>query len=165
MGIGFGVAAGVADWASVQRNTPLNLNSAVSPAAVLAGDRRTGTVLGITAGVMAGVAAGVLAGVGAAAVAGTVAVAGAGAGAGAAAGAAALVVVGVAVGGITSFALSAGPSYGIACIWLALRHRLPWQLMGFLADAHRRGVLRQAGAVYQFRHIELQHRLANRDAK
>ena len=42
--------------------------------------------------------------------------------------------------------------------------RLPWQLMSFLADAHRRGVLRQAGAVYQFRHIELQHRLANRDA-
>jgi hypothetical protein len=36
--------------------------------------------------------------------------------------------------------------------------------MDFLADAHRRGVLRQAGAVYQFRHIELQHRLATRDA-
>jgi hypothetical protein len=36
--------------------------------------------------------------------------------------------------------------------------------MGFLADAHQRGVLRQAGAVYQFRHIELQRRLANRDA-
>ena len=36
--------------------------------------------------------------------------------------------------------------------------------MSFLADAHRRGVLRQAGAFYQFRHIELQHRLANRDA-
>jgi hypothetical protein len=34
--------------------------------------------------------------------------------------------------------------------------------MGFLADTHRRGVLRQAGAVCQFRHIELQHRLANR---
>ncbi len=33
-----------------------------------------------------------------------------------------------------------------------------------IADAHQRGVLRQAGAVYQFRHIELQHRLANRDA-
>ena len=66
---------------------------------------------------------------------------------------------------ISSFALTAWPSYGIARIWLALRHRLPWQLMGFLADAHRRGVLRQAGAVYQFRHIELQHRLANRDAK
>jgi hypothetical protein len=34
--------------------------------------------------------------------------------------------------------------------------------MAFLADAHQRGVLRQVGAVYQFRHIELQRRLANR---
>jgi hypothetical protein len=34
--------------------------------------------------------------------------------------------------------------------------------MDFLSDAHRRGVLRQVGAVYQFRHIELQHRLAAR---
>lgn len=45
---------------------------------------------------------------------------------------------------------------------LALRHQLPSRLMSFLADAHQRGVLRQAGAVYQFRHIELQRRLANR---
>lgn len=47
---------------------------------------------------------------------------------------------------------------------VCLRRRLPWPLMGFLADAHRRGVLRRAGAIYQFRHIELQHRLANRSA-
>ena len=53
-------------------------------------------------------------------------------------------------------------SYVLTRGWLALRHRLPWRLMDFLNDAHRRGVLRQAGAVYQFRHIELQHRLANR---
>jgi NACHT domain-containing protein len=46
--------------------------------------------------------------------------------------------------------------------WLAMTHRLPWRLMSFLADAHHRGVLRQAGAVYQFRHIELQRRLAAR---
>jgi hypothetical protein len=32
--------------------------------------------------------------------------------------------------------------------------------MEFLADAHQRGILRQAGPIYQFRHIELQHRLA-----
>jgi hypothetical protein len=56
------------------------------------------------------------------------------------------------------------PFYIMARGWLALHHYLPWSLMHFLADAHRRGVLRQAGAVYQFRHIELQHRLANRDA-
>jgi NACHT domain-containing protein len=59
---------------------------------------------------------------------------------------------------------TAWPSYALTRGVLALRHRLPWQLMRFLVDAHKRGVLRQAGAVYQFRHIELQHRLANRDA-
>ena len=32
--------------------------------------------------------------------------------------------------------------------------------MTFLADAHERGVLRQVGPVYQFRHIELQRRLS-----
>ena len=30
--------------------------------------------------------------------------------------------------------------------------------MEFLHEAHRRGVLRQMGAIYFFRHIELQHR-------
>lgn len=53
------------------------------------------------------------------------------------------------------------PSYTLARGWLAYHHHLPWSLMDFLDDAHRRGVLRQAGAVYQFRHIELQRRLAN----
>ena len=46
-----------------------------------------------------------------------------------------------------------------------LRRRLPGCFMAFLADAHRRGILRQEGAVYQFRHIELQHRLANTSGK
>ena len=59
---------------------------------------------------------------------------------------------------------TAWPSYTLTRGWLALRHRLPWRLMSFLTDAHRRGVLRQVGAVYEFRHIELQHRLASRDA-
>jgi hypothetical protein len=31
--------------------------------------------------------------------------------------------------------------------------------MDFLADAYDRGVLRQAGAVYQFRHAQLQEHL------
>jgi hypothetical protein len=80
--------------------------------------------------------------------------------------------VGSVVGSVAGFAFvlvfdlvkTAWPSYMLDRGWLALRHRLPWSLMGFLADAHGRGVLRQAGAVYQFRHIELQRRLANRDA-
>ena len=80
--------------------------------------------------------------------------------------------IGVPTGLVAGFAAGVGvsfseawPSYEVARIWLALRRHLPWPLMGFLADAHRRGVLRQAGAVYQFRHIELQHRLAVRDAE
>ncbi|MFB6860869.1 NACHT domain-containing protein [Streptomyces virginiae] len=46
-------------------------------------------------------------------------------------------------------------------IQLAALGRVPWRLMSFLADAHEhRGVLRQVGAVYQFRHIDLQRHLA-----
>jgi hypothetical protein len=43
---------------------------------------------------------------------------------------------------------------------LAAHGWLPWRLESFLADAHRRGLLRRAGAVYQFRHVLLQDRLA-----
>lgn len=44
--------------------------------------------------------------------------------------------------------------------YLAAHHHLPRDLMGFLADAHQhRGVLRQIGGVYQFRHLDLQHAL------
>lgn len=48
----------------------------------------------------------------------------------------------------------------VARFWLPLTRRLPWDTAAFLDDAYRRGVLRQAGAVYQFRHIRLQQHLA-----
>ncbi|MEW2064893.1 helix-turn-helix domain-containing protein [Streptomyces sp. NPDC007002] len=48
----------------------------------------------------------------------------------------------------------------LARFWLPLTRRLPWDTAAFLDDAYRRGVLRQAGAVYQFRHIRLQQHLA-----
>jgi len=47
----------------------------------------------------------------------------------------------------------------IARIWLSLTGRLPWPVMTFLADAHRRGILRQSGGFYQFRHARLQNHL------
>jgi len=56
------------------------------------------------------------------------------------------------------------PDYQICRVWLALRRRVPWKLMGFLEDAHRLGILRQAGPVYQFRHAQLQSRLAEVEA-
>lgn len=52
--------------------------------------------------------------------------------------------------------------YALARGWLAFHGQLPWPLVDFLADAHQRGVLRQAGVTYQFRHLELQRRLASR---
>lgn len=66
------------------------------------------------------------------------------------------------VGVYLSQTRTAWPSYVLVRGWLALHRRLPWSLMDFLADAHQRGILRQAGSVYQFRHIDLQHRLATR---
>ncbi|MGW7434509.1 helix-turn-helix domain-containing protein [Streptomyces sp. NPDC054849] len=47
----------------------------------------------------------------------------------------------------------------LARVWLPLTGRLPWDPAAFLDDAYRRGVLRQTGAVYQFRHVRLQHHL------
>jgi hypothetical protein len=50
--------------------------------------------------------------------------------------------------------------YAASLAWWALRGRLPWRLIRFLDDAHRRGVLRQTGAVHRFRHADLQRHLA-----
>jgi len=49
-------------------------------------------------------------------------------------------------------------------LWLPATGKLPWPVMGFLVDAHRRGVLRQAGGVYQYRHARLRDRLATRSS-
>ncbi|HEY3711568.1 MAG TPA: BTAD domain-containing putative transcriptional regulator [Amycolatopsis sp.] len=75
-------------------------------------------------------------------------------------------VVGVCFGGGIGLAVlvtRAWGNYFVNHLWLAATGRLPWRLMHFLDDAHRRGVLRQAGGVYQFRHARLQERLAALD--
>ncbi|MFD8639294.1 NACHT domain-containing protein [Streptomyces zaomyceticus] len=59
-----------------------------------------------------------------------------------------------------SCAVSAWGRFTVARWWLASTGRLPGRLTEFLADAHRRGVLRQTGGVYRFRHIELRRSLA-----
>jgi hypothetical protein len=48
----------------------------------------------------------------------------------------------------------------LARLVLALSRKTPLRLMGFLSEAHDRGVLRQAGGIYQFRHNLLQDHLA-----
>lgn len=61
---------------------------------------------------------------------------------------------------LMGLATSVWGRYIVAKAWAAIRGELPWRLMRFLDDAHRRGVLRRAGAVYQFRHARLQQYLA-----
>ncbi|MCX5247788.1 NACHT domain-containing protein [Streptomyces sp. NBC_00201] len=60
-----------------------------------------------------------------------------------------------------SVGFSAWGRYTVARVWLAAAGRLPWRLTAFLEDAHARGVLRQSGGEYRFRHIELRNRLAD----
>lgn len=123
---------------------PRGLETAASPRASLARNRRVAFVMytaaslmGIAAGVVAGIVTSVLDGL----IAGVVA----------------------AVAGLLLYSRRAAwPQYALARTWLAVRRRLPWQLMGFLADAHQRGILQQAGTVYQFRHSELQRWLVTR---
>jgi hypothetical protein len=140
-----------------------DLATATSPGVMLARDRQVALLIMLVCGFTAGFAAGCLTGLtavgvhAAGAVGSNPAVA---VGIGLAYGLGTGLVVGLGLG----LTQTAWPSYTLVRGWLALHHRLPWKLMSFLADAHERGVLRQAGAVYQFRHIELQHRLANRDA-
>jgi hypothetical protein len=50
--------------------------------------------------------------------------------------------------------------FTIARISLATSRRIPPGLFRFLEDAHARGVLRQTGAVYQFRHARVRDHLA-----
>ncbi|TQF04162.1 NACHT domain-containing protein [Kitasatospora acidiphila] len=69
----------------------------------------------------------------------------------------------IALGGGLGSALSLtawGRWVVVARIWLPFTGQLPWDAMAFLEDAHRRGVLRQVGAVYQFRHEWLQTHFA-----
>jgi hypothetical protein len=67
--------------------------------------------------------------------------------------------IGVVAGG-RMLGVPAWPAYTLVRTALKLERRLPWRLMRFLADAHRLGIVRQAGAVYQFRHATLQDHLA-----
>ena len=176
VGLAIGLAAGlVAGLGYALEGVPGDLAGATSPQAVLARDRQAtrlltfagglvfGLVAGLVAGLVFGLAGGLVFGLVFGLVAGLVGLVGglaSGLGTGLRAGPrGSQLDAGGELAGQTAW-----PSYMIGRSWLAFHHHLPWSLMSFLADAHKRGVLRQAGAVYQFRHIELQHRLANRDA-
>jgi hypothetical protein len=68
--------------------------------------------------------------------------------------------IGLLVGLIFSILFSSWGWFIVQRLWLAGLGQLPRKLMTFLDDAHRRGILRQIGAIYQFRHAHLQAHLA-----
>jgi transcriptional regulator with XRE-family HTH domain len=71
-------------------------------------------------------------------------------------------VLGPVIGLMIGISLTAwGHWLVFARVWLPLTGRLPWSVAAFLEDACRRGVLRQVGAVYQFRHARLQAHLTD----
>jgi hypothetical protein len=152
VGIVVAIAVGLNKGREAVEEGPPTLNvraafsGATSPATMLARDRSQAIGDAFGAGISFGALAGALVAFGA----------------GVKAGVAAAIGVALIAWVVGCAGRSAWLYYELARIWLALRHRLPWSFMGFLAGAHRRGVLRQAGVVYQFRHIELQHRLATR---
>jgi hypothetical protein len=51
--------------------------------------------------------------------------------------------------------------YGVTVVLLAWRGDIPARALRFLAAAYRRGVLRQAGMMYEFRHNRLAERLSS----
>ena len=125
---------------------PADMKAEATPKSVLVRDRRTflavalatGLTVGASVGITTSAEGGVLHGV--------------------QAGLAFGVAVGLAAGSVRAV----WGTFIIARCWLALHRCIPLRLNSFLSDAHlRRGVLRQAGAFYQFRHEELQRYLAD----
>jgi hypothetical protein len=157
LGVAFAVTGGAAFG---MERIPGGVTSAVSPAGVLARDRRAALLLTL----VTGAAAAVLTGIAVASWDASYQSPDTGHlialedGLSMAAGTGVTVTVGLAVAGLGL----AWPQWLIARNWLALRGHLPFRLLAFLDDAHERGILRQAGPFYQFRHIELQHHLAAR---
>lgn len=70
------------------------------------------------------------------------------------------VASGLVVGLTFGFYHAASPEFRIVTWWLALRGKAPWRFRRFLDRAYHLTVLRQSGAAYQFRHLELQEWLA-----
>ena len=139
-GLGWGLLAGL--------EAPMDIRSAVGPADLLRTNRRMvvagflgwGLVLGVAHVLMVALAVGHL-------------------------DPAALpfdLMVGPLIGLAISTCVTAwGQWLVFARVWLPLTGRLPWSVAAFLDDACRRGVLRQVGAVHQFRHARLQAHLSN----
>lgn len=74
------------------------------------------------------------------------------------------VVAGLGVGLAAALVVLMSSAWGrfqLSRTWLTITGRLPWKLMEFLEDSHRRGILRLAGGSFEFRHVVLQEWLGS----
>ncbi|MFH9969611.1 NACHT domain-containing protein [Streptomyces mirabilis] len=144
IGTVLGLAVGLTLALMTGLEAVIERESSVSPSALLNTNRTTvltqllavGLVIGLGYGITIGLVNGFVVGL--------------------ASGLAAGLAVGLGVGTLTAW----GRWVVLVRVWLPLTGRLPWAVNAFLDDAYQRGVLRQVGAVYQFRHARLRDRLA-----
>jgi hypothetical protein len=139
-GLRGGIAPGLAIGAAVAVSIAVvdsDTNRAVTPTALLREDRVAALTNSLAFAVVGVLAVGRVLGVGGGAVFGAVA------------------------GIVFGLGMNASPVFWWTRLTLALRLQTPLRLMSFLAEARDRGVLRQAGGVYQFRHARLQEQLAD----
>jgi hypothetical protein len=135
VGLAFGLGVGLTFVLLFGLGAPATLTKAVTPTSTLKNDRNVSLVVGC-GGLAFGLAFGLASGL----------------------------VGGLAFGLTAWLVFMAGAGswfrFVMARAVLAARAQLPVNLMPFLDDAYRLGVLRRVGAVYQFRHARLQHHLA-----
>ena len=147
VGVTVGLTVGLLEWIQA----PVQAESASTPSSSWRADRTLTLIRTIAAGLAAGPTVGLVGGHALAPMLPTFALA-----------------VALAVGLTFAFTVGLGEgnhrawvAYVIAIRFLAHRRLLPRDLLAFLEDAHRLGLLRTVGPVYQFRHAELQDHLAD----
>ena len=132
-----GLVGGLADvWAH-----PIATSAGATPRSVYRADLRTQTVVGLGVGLTFGLGGGLVVGLVGGLVVG--------------------LVDGLVVGLVVGLVGGAAPSLWMLEVLFRLRGRRV-RFLPLLETASERQMLRQAGAVYQFRHAELQDRLATR---
>jgi len=141
VGLVFGTVFGLVAAVVAVLSVPVDIAAAVSPASLLAVDRRktlfssaVAMSLVLLGFLIAGVATGQVGG-----------------------GVIGGVIYGLLLAVVVALLMNAwGRWLVLVRFWLPLTGRLPWPVVAFLDDACELGVLRQAGPVYQFRHARLQ---------
>ncbi|MBT2510591.1 NACHT domain-containing protein [Streptomyces sp. ISL-98] len=134
----FGLVVGLVFGLAFALQTPADIRIAVSPSELLTANRKNAVFQSFVGWLAFGLALGFLSGLANALVGGFV------------------------WGFVVRLSMDAwGRWLILSRIWLPMTGRLPRALIAFLDDAHQRGMLRQVGSVYQFRHARLQNHFAH----